>query len=90
VELTSLVRVALKNLGTGVNDAERDALVMLAAQTLDKVSRMIAAHSSHLFRWRAQYAEIKVIEDWLGAEESRLLSAEVRRRLSGLTSSGSE
>lgn len=61
-----------------------DAFVDLAGQTTSVVSDMIAAHSLHLFRWRARRAERRLIKEWLEAEKSNLMSNDLRGLITGL------
>ncbi len=74
-------------LATGRSQKDRpDDLLNLAAQTLEKVTRMVGAHSRHLFRWHAGREEVDIIRDWLASQESQVLSKEVRQKLSQLIS----
>ena len=61
-----------------------DDVLNLAAQTLEKVTRMVGAHSRHLFRWRATLEESKIMRTWLASTESKVLGEEVRKKLSQL------
>lgn len=56
----------------------------LGGQLLDKVTRMVAAHSSKLFRRSALKLERKIIREWMGSEESKLLDPEMREALSAI------
>jgi len=60
---------------------DRDALLLLAGQTMERVSRMVAAHSNHLFRYHARKEEAKIVQDWLASPEGRNLSDAVRANL---------
>lgn len=64
-----------------------DDLLNLAAQTLEKVTRMVGAHSRHIFRWRANLEESEIMRNWLASEESKVLSEAVRKKLSQLMQS---
>lgn len=78
--LSSLLLAAARN-----EKEDPDHLLLLAGQTLEKVTRMVAAHSSHLFRWQASREESKVIRTWLQAPESQVLGEHVRAKLQELT-----
>ncbi len=61
-----------------------DAFVDLAGQTLSVVSDMIAAHSRHLFRWRALRTERQLLKQWLATEESKVMSEGLRSAIDEL------
>ncbi|MDP2651671.1 MAG: hypothetical protein Q8O94_00865 [bacterium] len=84
---TRIERLLSLLLATARSQKDRpDDLLNLAAQTLEKVTRMVGAHSRHLFRWRASREELKIIRTWLASQESQVLSEEVRQKLSQLIS----
>jgi hypothetical protein len=60
---------------------DRDALLLLAGQTMERVTRMVAAHSNHLFRCCARREEAKIVQDWLASPEGRNLGDAVRANL---------
>lgn len=74
--LTSLILVAARS---QVEDP--DDLLNLAGQTLEKITRMVGAHSNCLFRWRAVRQESNIIQNWLDSTESQILSNNVRSKL---------
>ena len=55
-----------------------DEFVDLAGQTLNVVSDMIAAHSRHLLRWQALWAERRLLRQWLATKKSRVMSDDLR------------
>jgi uncharacterized membrane protein len=59
-------------------------LLKLAGQTLEKVTYLIAAHSGHVFRWRAKLEESKIIRNWLMSDKSRVLNEATREKLARL------
>jgi hypothetical protein len=61
-----------------------EAVLNLAGQTMEKVTRMVGAHSNHVFRCSAHREEAKIIGDWLKSEQATLLSEAVRTKLSVL------
>lgn len=61
------------------------AVLNLASQTIEKVTRMVGAYSNHLFRFRAQKEEVKIMRDWLKSDQATLLSEAVRSKLAELT-----
>jgi hypothetical protein len=61
-----------------------EAVLNLAGQTLEKVTRMVGAHSNHLFRYCAKREEAKIIQLWLESEQATLLSEAVRKKLAAL------
>jgi hypothetical protein len=72
-------------LAAGRSQKDRpDDLLILASQTLEKITRMVGAHSRHLFRWRAVREESRIIRNWLASQESQILSEGVRQKLSQL------
>ena len=77
--LLSLLLAAAKS-----REDRPDDLLVLASQTLEKISRMVGAHSSHLFRWRAVREESKIIRNWLASQESQVLSESTRQKVSRL------
>src|SRR5580704_4596423 len=50
-----------------------EAVVNLAAQTMEKITRMVGAHSNHLFQCCAKKEEAKIIRLWLKSEQATLL-----------------
>jgi hypothetical protein len=64
-----------------------DDLLTLAGQSLDKITRMVGAHSQHLFRWKAHRTEKEIICDWLASLESKILSSAARAELDKLVRS---
>lgn len=77
--LSSLILGAARS-----QNEDPDSLLMLAGQTLEKVTKMVAAHSNCLFRWQALRQEAKIIESWLDNPESKILGDNVRTRLRDL------
>jgi hypothetical protein len=63
-----------------------EALLSLAGQTIEKTTRMVAAYSNSLFRWRARRQEVRIIKRWLESEQAKLLSEQVRTKLLALIS----
>jgi len=61
-----------------------EAVLNLAGQTLEKVTRMVGAHSNHLFLCAAKREEAKIIRLWLKSEQATLLSEAVRQKLAAL------
>ena len=61
-----------------------EAVVNLAAQTMEKITRMVGAHSNHLFQCCAKKEEAKIIRLWLKSEQATLLSEPVRKKLAAL------
>ncbi len=78
-ELMALVRAAA--LSQEENPAD---LAELAGQTVEKVTRMVGAHSNTLFRFRARRQEAKIIREWLESEHGKKLRAANRTRLAAL------
>jgi hypothetical protein len=79
--LMELVRAA------GINQSEPPQILLnLASQTLEKVTRMVGAHSDSLFRFRARRQEARIIRDWLDSKQAKLLSEAVRANLAALIS----
>jgi hypothetical protein len=79
--LMDLVRETTKREGV-----PSDALLNLAGQAVDKVTRMIGAHSNRLFSFKARKDEAKIIRRWLMSPESQILSDIVRSKLTALAS----
>jgi len=84
--MVSLVRATQR--GKASSDETANAHLALAGQVLDKLTRMVGAHSAHLFRFRAALAEDRILEEWLNSDESRIMSPELRRRISELNRGG--
>jgi hypothetical protein len=61
-----------------------DALLQLAGQALDKVTRMIGAHSYRFFRFQARKDEATIVQEWLASPDASVLSDKVRRKLANL------
>jgi hypothetical protein len=61
-----------------------EAVLNLAGQTLEKVTRMVGAHSNRLFLYAAKREEAKIIRLWLKSEQATLLSEAVRQKLAAL------
>ncbi len=77
--LSSIVRSELER-----EDLSEEAKIHLAGQILEKVARMVGAHSTHLTRWRARLSERKILREWLSAEQSQLLGPEARTKLEAM------
>ena len=72
-------------LATARSQTDRpEDLLNLAAQTLEKVTRMVGVHSEYLFRWRATRKESEIIRNWLASQESQVLSESTRQKLAKL------
>jgi len=78
-KLSSLILAAARS-----ENESPDDLLNLASQSLDKMTRMVGAHSSYLFRWRTIRQESKIIKSWLDSPESQILSGDVRSKLKAL------
>ena len=65
-------------------DADPTTTLDLAGQIQEMVTLMVAAHSSHLFRWRASRFEARILADWLASDKSKRLSQDSRSRLAKL------
>jgi hypothetical protein len=74
--LMELVREIAKN-----ESDPSDALSNLAGQTMEKITRMVGAHSNSFFRFGADLEEARIIRSWLKSAQAKLLSDEVRARL---------
>ncbi len=81
--LSSLILAAARNQSENPED-----LLNLSGQVLEKITRMVGAHSNNLFRWRAKKQEIDIIQNWLNSPESQILSANVRSELEDIGSPG--
>ena len=77
--LMELVRV----IGRNENDPP-EALLNLAAQTLEKITQMVGAYGNSLVRFRARRQEVRVIKRWLASEPSNLLNEALRAKLKAL------
>jgi len=77
--LVSLVLAATQD-----KSADPDQLLHLSGQALDKISRMVGAHSLYIFRWRARSEETAIIRSWLANPESQILSQALRLKLDAL------
>ncbi len=77
--LMELVREIGRN-----ESAPIEVLLNLAGQTMEKVTRMVGAHSNHLFRFQARKEEADIIRLWLKSEQATLLSEAVRKKLAAL------
>jgi hypothetical protein len=81
--LSGLLRATARN----KVDAPED-LLRLAGQALEKVSRIVGAHSRHLFRFCALREESQIVTSWLAeesqADDNQKLSAKVRSTLRDL------
>ncbi len=75
-ELTNTLRSELKRA-----DISLDARLHLSGQVLEKLSRMVGAHSSHMLRCSASRTERRIVSQWLDSEQSNLLGGEARSRL---------
>lgn len=61
-----------------------EALLNLAAQTMEKITQMVSAYGNSLFRFRARREEARIIRRWLESEPAKLLSEPVRTKLAAL------
>lgn len=61
-----------------------EALLNLAAQTIEKITQMVGAHGNSLFRFRAKREEARIIRRWLESEPAKVLSEQVRTKLRAL------
>jgi hypothetical protein len=61
-----------------------EALLSIAGQTMEKITQMVSAHSTSLFRWRARRLEAQIMRRWLESKEAELLSEPVRAKLAAL------
>ena len=77
-QLSSLLRTEFDR-----DDLTPEAKLHLGGQIQEKVARMIGEHSTNLIRWRVCSAERRILKEWLAAEQSSLLSAQARERLTG-------
>jgi hypothetical protein len=77
--LMDLVRAIARN-----ESDPPEALLNLAGQTLEKITRMVGAYSNSLFRFRARREEARIIRRWLKSEPAKLLSDAVRAQLAKL------
>ena len=78
-ELSNLLRSELQRA-----DLSADARLHLAGQAVEKLCRMVGAHSSHLLRACASRNEGRIVATWLESEQSNLLSADARSQLEKL------
>jgi hypothetical protein len=77
--LLSLVRATAEDVSSPPDD-----LLNLAGQALEKVTRMIGAHSHHILAWRVRRAEAKILYAWLASQESCVLAEAVRSKIDAL------
>lgn len=77
--LMDLVRATTKD-----RSAPPEALLALGGQAVDKVTRMIGAHTNQFFRFQARKDEATIIRDWLASPDANLLSQTVRKKLADL------
>jgi hypothetical protein len=74
--LMDLVRSVVKRESDNLSD-----LSNLAGQVVDKISRMVGAHSNRLFRFQARIDEARIIKEWMKSAESQFLSEPLREML---------
>lgn len=77
--LVDIVRVAGRQI-----DADPDHVLLLAGQVLHLVTRMVGAHSRHLFAWRARREEARLLREWLDGDVASSLSTPVHLMLERL------
>lgn len=65
--------------------SDPDALLLLAGQVVDKVTKMVGAHCHHLFRYRARKEEKRIMRRWLEMPDANKLSPQLREKLINLT-----
>ena len=65
-------------------DLDADATLRLAGQAIERLGRMVGAHSVYLFRWRTSLFEIGIVQEWLKDPQSEVLSASARSELGTL------
>jgi hypothetical protein len=74
-----LVRATTKDRSSKPSD-----LLNLASPTLEKVTRMVSAHSYYLLGFRARKREVKILTEWLASPQAQVLSEAVRKKLDDL------
>ena len=65
-------------------DLDADTTLRLAGQAIERLGRMVGAHSVYLFRWRTSLFEIGIVQEWLKDPQSEVLSASARSELGTL------